>query len=128
MLAGWCADASSGIYAGTHNFNVYPSLYDWGWPSGMPWGLTDIAKVNWIFNNLEDFVVDPANLTQAEGDEIQDAIWYLLNSSTAGVYNGIAQAADPMGAYVPLPGGWAAAICIQDDDPYYQLIITIVDP
>lgn len=126
MLAGWCADHSQGIWSGTHACNVYPSLYDYNWPAGMPWGLTDIAKVNWLFNNLGQFGIDINAITVAQGLDLQDAIWNILQGY--GTPNAMATAAATHGNYIPLPGGWAAAIFAKDNDPFYQLIITIVDP
>ncbi len=125
-LAGWCADIDGQIPTGTFMFNVYPSLYDQNWPAGMPFTKFDISKVNWLFNNLESFGIDPLNLDISDGLEIQDAIWYLLNGY--GTPNDMALAAEGEGGYMPLPGGWAAAILIKHNNPDYQVLFTVVDP
>lgn len=124
---GFCGDAGTTIAGGTFDAYVYPSLYDDEWPAGVPFSLTEIAKVNWIFNNLDLFGIDRDNMTQAQGTDLQDAIWYLLGSG--GVNNALAQAAASHGDFLPLPGGYAAVYLIKDNNPDdNQLLFVVVDP
>jgi hypothetical protein len=129
-LAAWCADGGNVISAGLHNMNVYSSLYSHDWPAGVPWTLGEIAQVNWLFNNLDQFGIDVEDIATAEqGQDIQEAVWYLLEGDIyQGVNNYLAQAAAGQTSFVPLPGGWAACIFVKNNDPGFQLIITAVDP
>lgn len=92
----------------------------------MPFTKFDLSKVNWLFNNLESFGIDPLNIGSDDGNEIQDAIWYLLNGY--GTPNDMALAAEGQGGYMPLPGGWAAAILLKNNNLAYQVLFAIVDP
>lgn len=129
-LTGWCGDINQIISNGNHNMNVYSSLYSTGWPAGMPFTLGKIAKVNWLFNHLENFGMSELTLTNDQGDIIQDAIWMILNGRPAGVMAMLmASNADSHEDFVPLPGGWAAVLFIKSNQPQkYQLIFTMVDP
>jgi hypothetical protein len=126
---GFCGDVYTTITSPqTFDAYVYPSLYDNEWPAGMPFDLSEIATVNWIFNNLDLFGMDIMNLTSAQGDDLQDAIWYLLNDGY-GVPNAIATAAAGQTNFQPLPGGWAAVCFVKDDNPQaHQLLFVVVDP
>jgi len=126
---GFCGDVYTTITSPqTFDAYVYPSLYDNDWPAGMPFDLSEIATVNWIFNNLDLFGMDIMNLTSAQGDDLQDAIWYLLNDGY-GVPNAIATAAAGQTNFQPLPGGWAAVCFVKDDNPQaHQLLFVVVDP
>jgi hypothetical protein len=127
--AGFCGDHDNVIGSGNHNANVYSSLVSDNWPAGMPFDLATISKVNWLFNHLSYYSMDPNSLTQAQGLIIQDAIWKLINNiSTSGVAAQMATDASTHGDFSPLPGGYAAVLFVTNDNPGYQLIFTIVDP
>lgn len=125
---GFCADINTTI-SNNISFDayVYPSLYDNDWPAGMPFDLESLAKVNWIFNNLDNWGYSMTTIDEPFGTDLQDAIWCLLNGEPTCNY--LSTAAQSHGDYVPLPGGWAAVCFVKDDQPLnYQVLITIVDP
>jgi hypothetical protein len=139
-VTGWCADQTVFITPLVpYTMYCYSSLYDEDWPANMPWTKQDIATVNWLFNHLGSFsgfspltppYITSADLTQAQGVVIQDAIWALLqNLNVSGMSETMAIAAASHTNYTPLPGGWAAIILVTDDDPdEAQLLFTVVDP
>jgi hypothetical protein len=139
-MTGWCGDQETTIIPGTKNMYIYSSLYSTNWPAGMPFNPQDIAKVNWLFNNLGNFagfntptgnVITSNDITQAQGLLIQDAIWEIIHGNTgiSGMAMDMATAAANQGNFSPLPGGWAAILCVAFNKPVqHQLIFTVVDP
>ena len=129
-LTGWCGNKNNTIGNGNHNMNVYTSLYSTGWPAGMPFTLDKIARVNWLFNNLDNYGMDVLTISDAEGDIIQDALWNILNgTATTGLALTMADDSGTHGDFVPLPGGWAAVLFVKSNMPgMYQLIFTMIDP
>jgi hypothetical protein len=134
-MAGWCGDAGTTINEGTFNANLYSSLRTFGWPTGVPFTLQQIATVNWLMNHLNDYGFNILGSDQGgQAGPIQQAIWKLLN----GTYNvttpnpiAVDMYNDAVGQtnFVPLPGGWAAVLIIKDNDPdKYQLVFVVVDP
>jgi hypothetical protein len=131
LMDGWCGDENHTIASGTFNATIYGSLNDEDWPAGMPFTLTQIAKINWLFNHLEDFGYDMSDYTGDEGDDIQKAIWNLIrgNAHYTGDPATMFNAANSHGDFVPLPGGWAAVLIVKLDQPLvYQLVFVLVDP
>jgi hypothetical protein len=139
-MTGWCGDQGTTITAGTKNMYIYSSLYSTNWPAGMPFNPQDIAKVNWLFNNLGNFtgfitptgnVITSDDITIAQGLVIQDAIWEIIHGDTgiSGMAMEMAAAAAGKENFSPLPGGWAAILCVAFNKPVqHQLIFTVVDP
>jgi hypothetical protein len=149
---GWCGDATTTINQGSNiSFNIYSSLNDNNWPSGMPVTKGDLAKVNWLFNNLPDdyptldeMFVTTANftpITVEQGKNLQHAIWKIFgqtppNNTVGSAGFGNNTAAQDMAnltigkeGFVPLPGGYAAVLMVKNDNPIeFQLVFTIVDP
>jgi hypothetical protein len=127
---GFCGDHDHTIGAGDHNANVYSSLDSINWPTGMAFNLATISKVNWLFNHLSYYSMDPNALIQAQGTTIQHAIWKLINglSTSDPVALQMVSDASTHGDFSPLPGGYAAVLFVTNDDPGIQLIFTIVDP
>jgi hypothetical protein len=133
-MGGWCGDAGTTINEGTFNANIYSSLRDENWPTGMPFTLPQIATVNWLMNHLSDYGYGMTSNTGGAAGAVQQAIWKLLN----GTYNTGTPHADAVTMYnaavsqtnfVPLPGGWAAVLIVKDNDPdEYQLVFVLVDP
>ncbi|PKP35364.1 MAG: hypothetical protein CVU00_02870 [Bacteroidetes bacterium HGW-Bacteroidetes-17] len=111
----WCADKNTTIGGGQYNMDVYSSLY----PNLIPvfarhaqvWPM-----VNWLMNNLHYYPT-------ASIQDIQDALWILLNNYTGGssLAHTIATQASQYGVgYVPLPGGWAAVVFVPHGTPPTQ--------
>jgi hypothetical protein len=139
-MTGWCGDQGTVITPGTKNMYIYSSLYNNNWPAGMPFDEHDIAKVNWLFNNLGSFsgfespggyVITSDDLTVDQGLIIQQAIWGIVHgtSGISGMALDMANAAVDKENFSPLPGGWAAILCVAFNKPVqHQLIFTMVDP
>ncbi len=122
-LPSWCADKSTSIIVGeAYNMDVYSSLY----PELIPLFTRDPnfvtfsehtwPMVNWLMNHLDYYPT-------AEMQDIQDAIWILLNNYSEGstLAETIAAQASTYGVdYVPLPGGWAAVIFVPAGTPLDQ--------
>jgi hypothetical protein len=154
-MTGWCGDAQTTITGGNKTMWIYNSLDPASWPPDMPavFTVAKINQVNWLFNNLGNYgyniasidplYIVPGEITAAEGNTIQNAIWHIING--AGNYTalggseplafsiGMAGDAAPYGAYSPLPGGWAAVLMVPEvggvpDATQAQLIFTVVDP
>lgn len=130
--AAWCGDKAHYINGGNHTANVYSSLNNSNWPAGdILLTMAQCAKVNWIFNHLEYYGMDPLTLTQAQGLVLQDGIWSITNGwAVTGTALDMFNDASTHGDFVPLPGGWAAVLLVSITDPYDppQLIFTVVDP
>ena len=155
IYLGWCGDAATTINQGTNiTFFIYSSLNDANWPDDMPVSVEDLAKVNWLFNNLPEgypeltgmFVIEGEfSPTPEQGKELQHAIWKILGQTPPGNVVGgdnfpygnaaaIAGTASDKGDFVPMPGGYAAVLMVKADaqgNPKadeFQLIFTVVDP
>lgn len=132
-LVTFCGDPNHYLSVGTHNMNVYTSLYSNSWPAGMPFTLEKIAKANWLFNELykpdNAYGIYMPTLTDAQGDIVQLALRKILNDvNVTGTALTMATDANIHGSFVPMPGGYAAVLFIKNGDPSYQLVFTIVDP
>lgn len=139
-MTGWCGDQATVITPGTKNMYIYSSLYNTSWPAGMPFNTQDIAKVNWLFNNLGSFpgfespsgyVITSDDISIEQGLIIQHAIWGIIHGTTgiSGMALDMATAASNKEDFTPLPGGWAAILCVAFNKPVqHQLIFTMVDP
>ena len=145
-VLGWCGDAEAFITPGTANFYIYSSMNNAGWPASTPVSLSDLAKVNWLFNNLSTFgypaltnmFVEPSdlNISVQQAQDLQHAIWLILGQPlpagegpASAEAQAMAAAAAGKGGFLPLPGGYAAVLMMKDNDPaQFQLIFTIVDP
>lgn len=159
---GWCGDGYRNIEEGEHTFNIYSSLDNVlrPWPDYMPVTLQSLAKVNWLMNNLSDYgypeltgmfvEAESLDISVQLAKDLQHAIWIILgfdpdNSLWPGTNQGggapsqdakdMAFDAKDMGGFVPLPGGYAAILMVENDpvvavaEPILsQLIFTMVDP
>ena len=114
----WCGDHNTTIGSQSYPMDVYSSLY----PDQIPAFArhTNVwPMVNWLMNHLEYYPME--NNTDIQ--DIQDAIWILLNNYTGGSADAVAIAADAStygAGYVPLPGGWAAVVFIPAGTPVDQ--------
>ncbi len=150
---GWCADENTTIgNNSTWTMYIYGTLNDIGWPAVFS-GLVDfekITKVNWLISNLGMFdgfntptgmYITTDDMTQAQGEIIQQAIWGILqDKNVSGIANTMKTMANQYGAsFKPLPGQWTAILMlpVDDDDEDFdpdnltynwQLIFTMVDP
>lgn len=154
-MTGWCGDAETTISGGNKTMWIYNSLDPSSWPANMPavFTVAKINQVNWLFNNLGSYgfnissidplYIVPGELTVAEGNTIQNAIWSIINgpgnfsplagSQPLAFSTDMAGDAAPYGAFSPLPGGWAAVLMVPEvdgvpDATQAQLIFTVVDP
>jgi hypothetical protein len=139
-MTGWCGDQATTITPGTKNMYIYGSLYSANWPPGMPFNQEHISMVNWLFNNLGSFsgfnylngnTITSNDLTPEQGLIIQNAIWGIIHGTNgvSGMALDMATAASTHGDFTPLPGGWAAILCVAFNKPVqHQLIFTVVDP
>jgi hypothetical protein len=131
-MGGWCGDKGTTINQGAFCGNIYSSLINAGWPVGMPFNLQQIAMVNWLMNHLSDYGINIYNHDfGADGGDVQQAIWKLLNNitPTSTLAATMASDASSHGNFIPLPGGWAAVLIVKDNNPdLYQLIFVVVDP
>lgn len=139
-MTGWCGDQGTSIIPGTKNMYIYSSLYSTNWPAGMPFTQQDIAKVNWLFNNLGSFsgfyylngnTITSNDISPEQGLVIQNAIWGIIHGTNgvSGMALDMASAASNQGGFTPLPGSWAAILCVAFNKPVqHQLIFTVVDP
>ncbi len=114
----WCADKNTTIGNQAYNMDVYSSLY----PDQIPAFArhTNVwPMVNWLMNHLDYYPME----TTRDIQDIQDAIWILLNNYTGGSAEAVQIAADAStygAGYVPLPGGWAAVIFVPAGTPANQ--------
>jgi hypothetical protein len=153
-MTGWCGDANTGITGGNKVMYLYNSLDPATWPATMPAVLTvdKINQVNWLFNNLGSYgfnissinplYIVPGEITQAQGNTIQDAVWTIINGvgnftpmspATLTASEDMASDATPHSNFSPMPGGWAAVLMVPEvggvpDATQAQLIFTVVDP
>jgi len=157
-MHGWCGDVKTIITAGTYNFHLYSSLNQVRpWPTGMPGHITmeTLAKVNWLFNNLENLehnntnlgypsltgtYVTPSNLTLTtkQAKDLQHAIWLTMGQAAntwptnvlgAGSPSPEAQSMASMASghtdFKPLPGGYAAVLGVAVEDDPTEVIYTM---
>lgn len=136
-FASWCGDKDYHINVGhLYSMDVYSSLYPDQMPAFAAAQADNWARVNWIFNHLD-------NYTGYTWGEVQGAIWIVMNGwtgpSDGGVlYDAMSQqmASDSQSHtdFTPLPGGWAAVVFIpQGTDanqgtPDIQTMFIQVDP
>ncbi len=145
---GWCSDGESPMESGTYTFNLYSSLYDWGWPEGTPVSLESIARVNWLFNHLKDFgypaprgmavTPDDLDISYQQSKDLQHAIWLILEQDFPTPELGGGDPSDEAMAmrdaammhddFLPLPGQFAAVLMLRDNVLLYQLVFILVDP
>ena len=135
--ASWCADEETSINVNvSYDMDVYSSLY----PDILPAfadNADNWARVNWIFNNLD-------NYPGYTWGELQGAIWTITNNWNGQAAGGVPDA-DAVVAqmvsdsqshtnFTPLPGGWAAVIFVpqgtdpNSNDPQLQTMFVQVDP
>ncbi len=146
---GWCGDENTFITLGTYN-NVYvhSTLTNENWPAG-PWPnnwtkdtyFTKITKANWLISHLGMFdgfntptgmYITSDDITQAQGDIIQDAIWGIMHdkNNLPGVAGQMVSAANSYGEnFVPMPGQWTAVLFLINNSPELaQMTFIMIDP
>ena len=130
LYPGWCFDDEHFIYPGIdYEMDVYSSLYPNLMPDFIeikPWD-----KANWLMNHLDWY-------DGYEWEDIQGALWTILgrlpseypHGGISGQTTLAAEMADDAdsygGGYMPLPGGWAAVIFVNDQS--VQTVFIVVDP
>lgn len=89
-MIGWCCAQGTSITPGTKSMYIYGSLYSTNWPAGMPFTTHDIAKVNWLLNNLGSFsgfyylngnTITSNDFTPEQGLVIQNAILGIIHGT-----------------------------------------------
>ena len=106
-LPAWCGNDTLWIHwndkyeANVYPYYAIPDTSQYATVSGEQW-----SKLNWIANNAGS----------ASVDDIQKAIWFILDQS-GGVNNALAQAAASHGSYIPPIGGYMTVLV----DPYLNI-------